>query len=264
MNNLSLNKFLKNLEKYSYEEQLDFFLNECELKDFNKIVFCRYYSKFSPNIKYYINRQFAILLQRSNRKLIKNIKDFNINIDDILDEMKEKELCDFKRKNIHNIEAYKFISNIALYILNKYKDEKTIYEYSIKHFCIDEEFYLFILNYYNTSFLKLKKKSSSKILINFLLNQKLELKEKQTIFFEIDKYNCYFKNKFNLLINFMINFNDELYKYDEIYDKYLKICLIRLNKIPLYEFNYINFSFLKEKDLNNIESIKFMKKLKGE
>lgn len=302
MEEKEINKFIKNFDKFSNEEQLKF-LNSLEENRFDNTNIIKNFNKFNKNIQDIIISVYINLFNNySNNKatchrIIRKSCRYNKNIMyNIINGLDFKILYFLKNRItfINNLKANDFFNKFINIIFDRYNDNDYIIYWYNKNDILNKNIYMdkkILLSRINE-----QNKSSSLIIINFLsilycnltqylidyetkrsyyyifnkdiLCEAINLIENMItfdFFIECDKFFKIIKNRYRDFYYFYKTFYKIIIQNDDFHKKYndqLKVNFAKKANLKFLQSQ--DFSFLKEEDKNILQSVIMLKKLKGE
>ena len=302
MEEKEINKFIKNFDKFSNEEQLKF-LNSLEENRFDNTNIIKNFNKFNKNIQDIIISTYINLFNNySNNKaichrIIRKSCRYNKNIMyNIINGLDFKILYFLKNRItfINNLKANDFFNKFINIIFDRYNDNNYIIYWYNKNDILNKNIYMnekILLSRINE-----QNKSSSLIIINFLsilycnltqylidyetkrsyyyifnkdiLCEAINLIENMItfdFFIEFDKFFKIIKNRYRDFYYFYKTFYKIIIQNDDFHKKYndqLKVNFAKKANLKFLQSQ--DFSFLKEEDKNILQSVIMLKKLKGE
>ena len=302
MEEKEINKFIKNFNKFSNEEQLQF-LNSLGENRFDNTNLIKNFNKFNKNIQDIIISAYINLFNNySNNKatchrIIKKSCRYNKNIMyNIINGLDFKILYFLKNRItfINNLKANDFFNKFINIIFDRYNDNDYIIYWYNKNDILNKNIYMdkkILLSRINE-----QNKSSSLIIINFLsilycnltqylidyetkrsyfcifnkdiLCEAINLIENMItfdFFIECDKFFKIIKNRYRDFYYFYKTFYKIIIQNNDFNKKYndqLKVNFAKKANLKFLQSQ--DFSFLKEEDKNILQSVIMLKKLKGE
>ena len=303
MEEKEINKFIKNFNKFSNEEQLQF-LNSLGENRFDNTNLIKNFNKFNKNIQDIIISVYINLFNNySNNKatchrIIKKSCRYDKNIMyNIINGLDFKILYFLKNRIpfINRLKTNDFFNEFINIIFNKYNDNDYIIYWYNKNDILNKN-NLYIEEKLLLSKINEQNKSSSLIIINFLSTSYCKLTQylinyetKKAFYFtcnkdklceainlieniitfdffiECDKFFKIIKNRYRDFYYFYKTFYKIIIQNDDFHKKYNN--QLKLNFAKKANLKFLqsqDFSFLKEEDKNILQSVIMLKKLKGE